>query len=270
MQGRAGMTKMLLLQRLDPLLLFLCNKTMKRIVFLLGTLLLLFASEQAVNQVYVSFSQFDSLLRINILKMGGKMLKAEAGKEDFEAVVSLQKGHLLRFNVFPLQHCGLLPGKASETILDGFPVFILQTGHLSYLQLAHNLSSTCIQLTTDGEIADSLLLNLMRKSGLMQLKVLQPAWPEQVPTALRLNGSLLHAIASPSDLEGFTFEVRVTMLNDSVLHTSVQAMAKNYCHQTDFLETEEAVLIFRKGTIPDFLEQQPQNEPVIFSYYIRR
>lgn len=249
---------------------FVIVKPMKKIVVFLGIIFAFCLTEKVASQVFVPLSCFDSLLRKNAFQLDGKVLSASVVNDGLEAIVSATSGRLYRFNVFPLNRCGVLPGKLHETRFDNLPVYLLQTGRLSYLQLAHYQSSSCIQLTADGEMADSLLVDVFRKSGLRDVRAAQISWPEQVPPELRLSGCLLRIEAHPSTIEGFVYEVKATMLHDSVLQASVQAAMRQYHRHQDFIETDQAVLTFSKGSIPSFLNQKPRNEAVTFHYYLRK
>ncbi len=116
----------------------------------------------------------------------------------------------------------------------------------------------------------AFLERIARETGLMKISPALAEWPSSIPAEYRMAGALLNAVdASGSDTDGFSREVRVTLIMSNELKLSLREMAQRYGDEGNFLPFPNGIILnYPFSDIDDMEDMFSDNDEVRFVYYI--
>lgn len=237
-------------------------------IILLTSVLLVFAFQLKAQSEFENDQRFKSTSEQLAKLYCDSIVRISQTDKGFEALFLWHGHHILRFSSEAILDCTPLPGEAETGEVAGFTSFYLHTKRLDYFCVLHPPGGNCYTLVSDYPTSRDDFKQLIIDAEVLNTNFKEFKWPDYIAADFRLEGTLLHFYSKPSEIEGFTQEVHLTMLNDSIVLNSLMQLAQKFDNKDDFIQNGNIILLSKGTTITRLLTNKQNDKSLRFIYYL--
>lgn len=239
-------------------------------IILLTSVLLVFAFQLKAQSEFENDQRFKSTSEQLAKLYCDSIVRISQTDKGFEALFLWHGHHILRFSSEAILDCTPLPGEAVTDEVAGFQANYLHTNRLDYFSVLHPPGGYCYTFVSDYPTSQHDFKQLVINAEILKTEFKEFTWPDYIAADFRLQGTLLQFYSKPSEIEGFTEEVHLTMLNDSIVYNSLKHLADKFDNKDDFIQNEKMMLLSKGTTITKLLANKQNDSPIRFIYYLSK
>lgn len=220
------------------------------------------------RELLITFEQFkEKVSSVNIPGFSGKPQFDDELDDEYQAAF-IQGSDVFMITIEARHNPPVWMGSPYD--LEGKSAEFVVMGNLGMLMIDLPEVFSTLTLASTKIKEKSTLERIARDTGLMDIKPASIAWPSSIPVDYRLSGTLLEAFdSSGSDADGFSREVRVTLIMSNELKLSLTEMAARFVDEGNFLRFPNGIILnYPFSDIEDLDDMYSDYDEIRFLYYV--